>query len=81
MQPEGATVIAGGRVFTASATESWAEALAIRGSRIVGVGSHDDIVASFPGSTMIDVGGRTVLPGLIDAHNHFLATGESLAVR
>ena len=79
MQPEGTTVIAGGRVFTASAAEPWAEALAIRGSRIVGVGGRDEIVASFPGAGMIDVGGRTVLPGLIDAHNHFLATGESLA--
>ena len=79
MEPRDVTVIAGGRVFTASNTKPWAEALAIVGSRIVGVGSLDEVVGSFPGARMLDVEGRTVLPGLIDAHNHFLATGESLA--
>src|SRR5436853_703818 len=73
-------VISGGRVFTAAATGSlWTEALAIRGDRIVAVGSSDEVAARFPRARLIDVGGRTVLPGLIDAHNHFLATGESLA--
>ena len=30
-------------------------------------------------AAVIDAGGRTVLPGLIDAHNHYLATAEALA--
>ena len=73
------TLIRGGRVFTATDAMPWAEALVIRGSLIVGVGALAELAERFPGASEIDVGGRTVLPGLIDAHNHFLATGESLA--
>ncbi|MFL5736024.1 MAG: amidohydrolase [Actinomycetota bacterium] len=54
------------------------EALVVRGDRIAAVGSSDDLSGRFPDAVGIDVGGRTVLPGLIDAHNHYLATGESL---
>jgi predicted amidohydrolase YtcJ len=32
-----------------------------------------------PDPEAIDVGGRTIVPGFVDAHNHFLATGESLS--
>jgi predicted amidohydrolase YtcJ len=39
----------------------------------------ETLARQFRPDTVIDVGGRTVLPGLIDAHNHFLATGESRA--
>src|SRR4051812_40595427 len=71
-------VILGGRVFTSEDTSVWQEALAIRGDRIAAVGSGEELVARFPDARRVDVEGRTVLPGLIDAHNHFLATGESL---
>jgi len=72
-------LIRGGRVFTAARDAPWAEALVISGSQISGVGRLDELLERFPGASTIDVGGRTVLPGLIDAHNHFLATGESLS--
>ena len=72
------TVLRGGRVFTA-ALEGWTEAVAYRGARVEAVGTLSDLLDRFPDARQIDVGGRTVLPGLIDAHNHFLATGESLA--
>ena len=79
MDHEGPVLIRGGSVFTATAAAPWAEALVIEGSRIVGVGVLDELVERFPSASMLDVAGRTVLPGLIDAHNHFLATGESLS--
>jgi hypothetical protein len=79
MDHEGPVLICGGSVFTATAALPWAEALVIEGSRIVGVGALDELVELFPSASMLDVAGRTVLPGLIDAHNHFLATGESLS--
>jgi hypothetical protein len=66
-------------VFTAARGEPWAEALVIRGSRILAVGRRDEVSARFPDAEPFDVGARTVIPGLIDAHNHFLATGESLS--
>ena len=71
-------MVRGGRVFTASPA-GWTEAVAYRGARIEAVGTLTDLLDRFPDARQIDVGGRTVLPGLIDAHNHFLATGESLA--
>ena len=69
----------GGKVFTAAASAPWADALVVQGDRIVAVGPLEDLAARFPDARRRDVEGRTVLPGLIDAHNHFLATGESLS--
>ena len=71
--------IINGRVLTARRELPRAEAVGIRGAEIVAVGTSEDVRATVPGAEIIDAAGRTVLPGLIDAHNHFLATGESLA--
>jgi len=72
-------VIVNGAVFTANMDSPWAQAVAMDGDLITAVGTTAQVLAEFPGAEVIDVGGRTVLPGMIDAHNHFLATGESLA--
>ena len=69
----------GGRIYTADAAGSWAEALAVREGRILAVGNNAEIEAAFPDAGVIDVGGRTVVPGFIDPHNHYVMTGESLA--
>ncbi|MDQ3512164.1 MAG: amidohydrolase [Chloroflexota bacterium] len=54
-------------------------AVAIRRDRIVAVGSDDDIRGvARPGTRVEDLRGATVIPGLIDAHNHLLATGQVL---
>ncbi|MDQ3168202.1 MAG: amidohydrolase family protein, partial [Chloroflexota bacterium] len=54
-------------------------AVAIRRERIVAVGSDDDIRGlARPGTRVEDLRGATVIPGLIDAHNHLLATGQVL---
>src|SRR5262245_32814426 len=77
--PASDLLIHGGRVFTAAEALPWAEAFVIRADRSIAVGVFEDLAQRFPGSERLDVGGRTVVPGLIDAHNHFLATGESMA--
>lgn len=62
-------VLLNGRVFTADPERPWAEALAIRGDRITGVGSTAEVSALAGASTVRrDLAGRTVLPGLNDAH-------------
>lgn len=62
-------VIVNGRVFTANAERPWAEALAVRGDRIVAIGSTAEIAAlAGPDTTRHDAAGRTVIPGLNDAH-------------
>lgn len=61
-----------GRIITVDATDDIAEAIAIRGDRIVAVGT-DAAVLRLAGATTrrIDLGGRAVTPGLLDAHSHF----------
>ena len=47
------------------------EAMAVRDGRIIAVGTTMDVLAHRgPESTMIDLGGKVVLPGLIDSHVH-----------
>jgi predicted amidohydrolase YtcJ len=65
------TVITNAKIFTSSASQPWAEALAIRGERIVAVGDSAAIAALAGSSTRrIDAGGRTIIPGINDAHQH-----------
>jgi predicted amidohydrolase YtcJ len=73
-------VIVNGQVLTADRSHPRAEAVAIRDAKIVAVGSNADARQAAPDAKVIDAAGRTVLPGLVDAHNHFLATGESLGM-
>ena len=76
----GATVIyANAAVFTGTRREPWVEACAVRGATVAAAGSIADLRRDWPTAIEHDLGGATVLPGLIDAHNHFLSTGESLA--
>jgi predicted amidohydrolase YtcJ len=71
-------IFAGGTVFTGVRAQPWAEAAAIRGSEIVGVGSRAELRERCPGADEVDLQDGTLLPGFVDAHNHFLSTGESL---
>ena len=73
-QPEKADlVITGGVVITADSLSPQAEAIAVRGNRIVAVGTEKEISRYVdPQSTkVIDAAGRTVMPGFNDAHAHF----------
>ncbi|MEE9321192.1 MAG: amidohydrolase [Granulosicoccus sp.] len=62
-------------VLTMDAARSRASAVLIVGRRIVAVGTSDDILSrSKPGASIVDLGGKTLLPGIIDAHSHFPAS-------
>ena len=64
-------VLLGGKVFTADSARPWAEAVAIRGNRIVGVGTTAEIGAlAGPRTRRVELEGRTVVPGINDAHVH-----------
>ncbi len=65
------TVFLNGRILTLDASRTPAEAVAVRDGRIGRVGSNAEIRALIgPGTTVVDFGGRTVLPGFIDGHAH-----------
>jgi predicted amidohydrolase YtcJ len=73
-------VVVGADVRTMSPRAPRAEALAARDGRIVALGSAAELEAlRGQGTVMIDAGGATVLPGLIDAHGHFGHVARSMA--
>ena len=67
-----------GNIYTVDSGFSKAEAFAVKDGRFVAVGLTDSIQANYSAKTMTDLAGKTVLPGLIDAHCHFYRFGESL---
>ncbi|MGB7859554.1 MAG: amidohydrolase family protein [Acidimicrobiia bacterium] len=82
LEPSPATVVfVGGTVITMDPDEPGAEAVAIDGNRIVAVGGRalvDRYVG--PRTQVIDLEGRTLMPGLVDAHSHFFAEGVNSGV-
>jgi predicted amidohydrolase YtcJ len=69
----------GGVVYTVDATRSWARAVAVKGERIVAVGTDDevrDLIGA--GTEVIDLRGRMLLPGFQDAHVHPVAAGVDM---
>ncbi|MFI5211170.1 MAG: amidohydrolase, partial [Gemmatimonadales bacterium] len=69
-----------GAVYTLDAERSWAQAVAVRGGRIVYVGNEDGIAPYIgTGTEVVDLAGRMVLPGFHDSHAHPLSGGLTLA--
>ena len=59
-----------GDVYTAVAGAPHAQAIAITGTNILKVGTDEAVLAAYPDSERIDVHGKTIIPGLNDAHYH-----------
>ena len=75
-------ILFNGKIFTADAANPSAEALAIRGERIVEVGTTRKISAlAGPNTKRIDLGGRVVVPGFNDAHYHHMPNPEGVTVK
>ena len=72
-------VLRNGKIATVDENFSFKEAVAVRGNKIVFVGSNEGVEPFiFPNTTIIDLEGKLVLPGLIDAHAHIHGLGEEL---
>lgn len=70
------TVLTGGKIITVDNKFSIAQAVAIRGDRIMAVGTNQQINAlAGPSTRRVDLRGRAVTPGLIDNHAHFQEEG------
>jgi len=73
-------LLVNGRIHTLDAKSTVAEALAIRGGRILAVGSTARIKRLTGKTTrVVDLGGRTVIPGLIDSHMHAIRAALSFS--
>ncbi|MEO8477971.1 MAG: amidohydrolase [Actinomycetota bacterium] len=64
-------IISGADVFTVDAARTWADAIAIRGDRIVAVGTEDEVRDQVgAGGEHLHLAGRMVVPGFQDSHIH-----------
>jgi predicted amidohydrolase YtcJ len=80
--PAADLILVNGRIFTSDPARRWAQAVAIRGARIVAVGADAEISALAGKQTRrVDLGGRVVTPGFNDAHNHFMPDPDGHALR
>ena len=75
-------ILTNGKIVTVDDRFTIAQALAIRGQRIVAIGSNVDIERlRGPATETIDLRGRTVIPGLIDNHAHWIRAAEHNELR
>ncbi len=71
------TILTGGKIVTVDDRFSIVQALAIRGERIVAVGTDAQIAAlAGPNTRRIDLQGKSVVPGMIDNHAHIMEEGR-----
>jgi predicted amidohydrolase YtcJ len=79
-------VVTGGKIYTMDATSGatcgrMAEAVAVKDGRLIAVGKDAEVEAlAGPTTTHLPLGGRTVIPGIFDSHNHFMEVGAKLSV-
>jgi len=67
------------KVFTADPQSPYAEAVAIRGDKILAVGNLSEVEkSSYATAEHIDLAGKTLFPGFIDSHSHSIDGGLSL---
>jgi len=75
------TILVDGRIITLDSKSTVAQAVAIDDGKIIAIGSSEDMKKHADQRTkIIDLGGRTVVPGLIDSHIHALRAGLTYSV-
>ena len=71
-------VLRNGKVVTVDAAMPEAQAVAIRGDRIIAVGTNQAIQPYVgPSTQVIDLRGQLAIPGLVESHGHFMGLGQS----
>src|SRR5262245_32287160 len=76
---ERTTVFRHALIHTMDAGRPRAEAMAVRGGRLLAVGTEAEAAAAAGrDARVVDLGGRTVVPGFVESHCHYLSTGLSL---
>jgi len=78
-QPAADLIVFSGSIYTADATRPLVQALAIRAGRIMFAGNRAGAEAlAGPQTERWDLGGKPVIPGMVDAHVHLLGLGQAL---
>ena len=72
-------IFTGGRVHTVNATNDVVSALAVGGGRVLAAGPDADVRAlAGPGARVVELRGRSLLPGFVDAHCHLPSIGMAV---
>lgn len=76
-------VFTNGKVYTVNPDQPWAEAVAVKGNKIVFVGSSAEVEEFIGSNTEVtDLKGKTMMPGFVSAHDHLIASAwTSLGVQ
>jgi len=76
-EPIADLIFTNGKIITVDDRFTIAQAVAVKGERIIAVGKNQDIAKLSGAATRrIDLRGKTVIPGLIDNHAHFIRAAE-----
>jgi predicted amidohydrolase YtcJ len=71
--PPADVIVTNARIYTVNPQQKWAEAIAVRGDKVMAVGDRKQIEAlRGPATKVIDAGQRLLLPGFTDCHIHFM---------
>ncbi len=71
-------ILINGNIYTLDNTQPLAEAIAIKNGKIAAVGKTDLVLEKYQSENVVDLKGKTVVPGLIDAHAHMFGLGQML---
>ena len=74
-------VVKNGKIFTVTNEHPFVQAVAVKDGKILALGTSEEVAIYVGDSTeILDVNGKLVIPGFIDAHCHFSSGGRSLAM-
>ncbi|MHA2352208.1 MAG: amidohydrolase [Candidatus Thorarchaeota archaeon] len=80
MKIEADLVVFNGNIITMDPQKPTATALAVKSYKVLAVGEEDEVVDMIPtAKRVMDLGGKTVIPGFIDAHTHLTSAGVKSA--
>lgn len=73
-------IVTNANIYTVDADFSKASSIAVRDGKFLAVGDSGDIEEKYTAKEMLDAKGKTMVPGLIDAHCHFYGLGQNQQV-
>ena len=71
-------LITNAKIYTVNENFDTAEAFAVTDGKILDVGTSEVMIAKYDGDSLVDANGKTILPGLIDAHAHLYNLGMAM---
>lgn len=75
--PQVEKIFVNGHIVTMDENNPEVEAMAVGSGKIISIGTTEEITNSCPDAEVIDLKGKTVMPGIVESHGHLLSLGQS----